>query len=48
MVATRVEGGFAGRQWVKGLKYMVTEGNETSGGEHAPEYKCRFTVSVIN
>lgn len=25
-------------KWVKGVKYMVTDGNQTFGGKHAIEY----------
>lgn len=38
VVRTREEGVKGRGKWVTGVKYMVTGGNQTSGGEHAKEY----------
>lgn len=38
MVVTRRKWGLRRAKWLKESKYMITEGNQTSGSEHATEY----------
>lgn len=51
MVVIRGEGG-GGRQRVKGIEYMIMEGDKTLGGEHYTVYRCHiiklYTWNVYN